>query len=145
MPGRVEEDPEGLARLVLVLHGSEGKNGCFGIIEVIDHDVEVHLLRMLLGRPLGPLVVVDLLEAERLPVLGADLRPVLFDVNGPIEHRAAERGKDYRVGAVEDSGGTPSSGHAAKVPRITDNVGPQASCGTLILPSGYSHERPMDA
>ena len=57
VPGRVEEDAERLARLVLVLRRAEREDGGLALVEVVDHDVEVHLLRMLLAGPDGRAVV----------------------------------------------------------------------------------------
>jgi hypothetical protein len=45
MTGRVEEHAEGRARLVLVLGRAELKHGRLACVEVLDHHVEVHLLR----------------------------------------------------------------------------------------------------
>src|SRR5579859_2651651 len=60
--GRVEEDPEGLARLVLVLGRAEREHLRLGGVEVVDDHVEVHLLRHLLSRPLRRGIVRYLLE-----------------------------------------------------------------------------------
>ena len=51
--GRVEEHPERLPRLQLVLDGAEGQHLRLGLVEVVDPQVEVLLLRVLLPRPLG--------------------------------------------------------------------------------------------
>src|SRR3954470_14008877 len=45
MAGRVEEHPEGRARLVLVLGGAKAEHRLLGGIQVVDHDIQVHLLR----------------------------------------------------------------------------------------------------
>ena len=53
MAGRVEEDPERRAGLVLVLGRAELEHRRLGGVEVVDHDVEVHLLRHVLAGPPG--------------------------------------------------------------------------------------------
>ena len=64
--GGVEEDAERRARLVLVLGRTEREHLRLGRVEVVDHDVEVHLLRHLLGRPPRRGEALDLLEADAL-------------------------------------------------------------------------------
>ena len=51
MPGRVEIDPEALARLDLVLACAESQHLCFRSIEVRYVEVEVHLLGLLGAGP----------------------------------------------------------------------------------------------
>ena len=46
VPRRVEEDAERLARLVVVLRRTEPDDGRLALVEVVDDDVEVHLLRV---------------------------------------------------------------------------------------------------
>ena len=65
MPGRVEEHPERLARLVLVLARTERDDGRLGGIEIGDVEIEVHLLRVLGARPLRRHVVGRELEGQR--------------------------------------------------------------------------------
>ena len=59
VPGRVEEDPERRAGLVLGPRGTERHDLAFADIEVLDDHVEVHLLRDVLGRPGRGAVVLD--------------------------------------------------------------------------------------
>ena len=75
MSGGVEEDAERRARLVLVLGRAEREHGRLGRVEVVDHDVEVHLLRHVLARPPGRGEALDLLEADALRGGVADLAP----------------------------------------------------------------------
>lgn len=99
----VEEHPECRTRLMLVFRRAKLEHCCLRDIEVVDHDVDVHLLWDVLARPLRWREVVDLLEAERVPVLGAGGPPaVVALLNLPVEQGAVELGQSLRVGAVED-------------------------------------------
>ena len=71
MPRGVEEDPEGLARLHLVLAGAQCDDRGLPGVEVVDLEVEVQLLGMLGAGPLGWAVVRDALERQRVPPVGA--------------------------------------------------------------------------
>ena len=102
MAGRVEEDPERRTRLVLVLGRTQLEDGCLACVEVVDHDVDVHLLGHVLARPLRRRVVVDLLEAQAVAVVGSGVGPVVGDLDLPVEQGAVELGKGLGVGAVED-------------------------------------------
>src|SRR5699024_3835066 len=73
--GRVEEDPERLSGLFGGLARTDLDHGRLGGIEVLDDHVEVHLLRVILARPTGRVVVLDLLDADRGPGIGGDLGP----------------------------------------------------------------------
>ena len=112
--GRVEEDAERRARLVLVLGRTELQHRRLRGVEVVDDHVDVHLLRDLLSRPLRVRgEVADLLElrASRRSRLGR--RPTGVAVLGdlPVEQGAVEVGEGLRVGAVEDDDGKACDSH----------------------------------
>src|SRR4051794_4598420 len=100
--GRVQEHPERRAGLMLVQRRAELEHRGLPGVEVVDDDVEVHLLRHLLPRPLGRGVALDLLEADALPVVGADLGPAGSELLLPVQHRAVEGRERVGVGTVED-------------------------------------------
>lgn len=106
MPGRIKEHPERRARLVLVLDRPERDHCRLGGVEIVDVHVDVHLLRPILPRPLRRHIAVDLLEGDRVTVVGADRAPVvLVSDDLPAEQRAVELGERPRVGAVQDDDG----------------------------------------
>lgn len=45
MTRRVQEHPEGGARLMRVFDRAELEHGPFGLVEIVNGDVDVHLLR----------------------------------------------------------------------------------------------------
>src|SRR6476661_9812727 len=125
---RVEEDPEGRAGLVLVPGRAERQYLDLRLVEVVHRDVEVHLLRHLLGRPAWRGVGLDLLEADALAVVGTDLRPAGGDVHLPVEHRAVEGREGSGVGAVEDDAGEACDGHGGTVRPVADGSCPVRAC-----------------
>ena len=66
MAGWVEEDAECGAGLVLGAGRAECEHRPFASVEVVDHDVDVHLLGEVLALPLRPPELLDLLEADAL-------------------------------------------------------------------------------
>ncbi len=74
--GRVEEDSEGRAGLVIMFGSPEFEDLGLGGVEIIDHDIEVHLLRGTLTWPLRRREFLHLLEAQTLTVVRADLSPI---------------------------------------------------------------------
>ena len=76
MTGRIQEDAEVLARLVLSLACPDGKDLCFGLIEIFDVEVEVRLLRLVGAGPDGWLVVGCPLERQSGSRVAAKLYPV---------------------------------------------------------------------
>jgi hypothetical protein len=66
---------------VLVFGSSEGDDGGVGDVEVVDRHVNMHLLRLVLGGPVGRCVALDLLEPDRVAVIRADLSPVGLSLN----------------------------------------------------------------
>src|SRR4051794_27704427 len=112
VPGRVEEDAEGSARLVRVPHRAELEDRSLGRVEIVDGDVEVRLLGSLLARPVRRAVVLDPLEADRLSVGRGHLGPVAVVLGGPAEEAAVERGHGAGVGAVEDEADHACDRHA---------------------------------
>src|SRR5436189_5593225 len=101
MPRRVEEHPEGRARLMLMPGRAEVQHRRLGDVEVVDVHVEMHLLRQLLARPGGRRVPLDLLEGDALPV-SPDFSPVRGDVDLPAQQRAVERRESAWIRAVDD-------------------------------------------
>ena len=112
--GRVEEDPERLSGLFGGLARTDLDHGRLGGIEVLDDHVEVHLLRVILARPTGRVVVLDLLDADRGPGIGGDLGPCAVFVDGdlPVEELSVELPEFGRVGSVEHDNGLLCDSHA---------------------------------
>src|SRR5580704_14045145 len=90
VPRRVEEHPEGGTGLVLVPGRAEAGHRRLGDVEVVDDDVEMHLLGYLLSRPPGRGIGLHLLEGDALAVLRADMRPAGGDFGLPVQHGAVE-------------------------------------------------------
>jgi hypothetical protein len=126
---RVEEDPEPRARLVVVLRRTEGDDRLLAGVEVVDDDVEVHLLGHVLARPVGRGVGVHALEGEAVPVVGADVGPVGRALHLPVQHRAVEGREGDGIGAVEDEAREPCDGHAGTVPTNADGSRPVPARG----------------
>lgn len=78
MSCRVEEHPKRGARLVLGQSRTQFEHCLFSSVEVVDHDIDVHLLRDVLARPLRRTELCDALKADAL-VTGrvANLTPTL--------------------------------------------------------------------
>ena len=143
MAGGVEEDPECGAGLVLVLGGTELDDSGLGSVEVVDHDVDVHLLGHLLAGPVGSSVALDPLEADALVAVGGpDLGPTGVGADGPAEELTVELGRLGRIGAVEDDGGEACDCHTANRTRanpdafrpVTQN--PSAQIDVYVLSDG---------
>src|SRR5581483_3883543 len=109
---------------MLGLGRAEGDRLRLGGIEVVDHDVEMHLLGYVLPRPLGRGVVVHLLERDALAVVRADVDPVRLDLGFPVQHGGVEGGQGGRVRAVEDDARKACDSHA---PQRTRYPGRSAS------------------
>src|SRR5712691_9612383 len=101
MPRRVKKHPERSSWLVLVLGRAELEHGLFGNVKIIDDHVEVHLLRNLLPGPVGWRIVLDLLEGDALPVVGANVDPIGSGLDLPVEHGAVESRRRIGIGAVD--------------------------------------------
>lgn len=103
MTGRVQEHPEAGTRLVLGLSGAQLDRDALTTVEILDHQVQVHLLGNRLIGPAGLPVILNLLEGDAIPAaLGADLGPVTVHLDLPTEQRAVEGGKSLGVGTVND-------------------------------------------
>ena len=126
MTGRVEEDSERGAGLELRPNGTELEHGPLPGVEIVDHDIEVHLLGDVLARPLRCPEVVDTLEADAL-ITGrvADLAPAVVRLRRPIEQRSVELGEATGVVAVEDERGKACDGHAGNVRTVADSSRPE--------------------
>ena len=120
MPGRIEEDPEGRAGLVLVLGGAEIEHSRLSGIEVVDDHIEMHLLRHLLIRPLWRGITLHLLEGDALTVIRADVSPVRGNLDLPVQHRAVERRESAGIGTVDDDAGEACDSHSGTVQASAD-------------------------
>jgi hypothetical protein len=96
---------------VLVLRRAEFEHLDLGGVEVLDHDVEVHLLGDLLPGPARRRVALHLLKADGLAVVRTDLGPVRGDLDLPVEERAVEPRERTRVRTVDDDAGKASDSH----------------------------------
>ena len=122
-PNRSASQTEGVTRGVredarttgvgLVLGLGRAETDRFGdsAVEVVDGEVEVDLLRPLVGGPGGWLVVIDPHRAEEQvsDPHGTESRQV--DGNLAAEQLCPEAGQDLRVGAVEIDRGNSGQGH----------------------------------
>ena len=134
MACRIEEDPKRRPWLVLMLRSSEFEHSSLGDIEVLDGDVQVHLLRCDRARPHRRGETFDLLEPDRIAILGSDVSPVLLDLDGPVEQRPVERGQRRWIGTVDDDGWISRDGHEANLDLRSDiDTSPDAalSCRPL--------------
>ena len=106
MTGGVEEHAERRPGLVLGQGCTEFEHCPFAGVKVVDHDIDVHLLRDVLAGPLRRTELCDALETDALVTRRvANLAPTLIRAHLPIEQSAIERGEATRVVAVEDEGG----------------------------------------
>jgi hypothetical protein len=105
VPGGVGEDaPPVVVRLELRLGCAQFQDQSFGLVEVVDREVEVELLRHhALGWPGRCLVVVGSLEADEEPVLAGEPGEIVARVRVELEAGGlmVERGQCPGVGAVE--------------------------------------------
>ena len=116
MACRVEEHPERGPRLVVMLGCAQPEDGRFRRVEIVDVDIDVHLLRHLLTRPTRCREPVHFLEADGVAVLGAHRPPVVAArLHLPIKQCAVELRQSLGVGAVEDDNGVASDSHALTV------------------------------
>jgi hypothetical protein len=82
-------------------------------IEVVNVQVDVHLLRNRLARPLWRHVGVNPLKSQGVAVLGADRTPIsLVLVDLPAEQLAVEVGQCSWVGAIKNDHWEPSDSHS---------------------------------
>ena len=126
MSSGVEEDPEGRARLMAVLGRAQLEDGRLGNIEVVDIDIDVHLLGRFLPRPLRSRIPVDLLEGDGVAIVGADGPPVgVALLHLPVKEGAVELRQRFGVGAVEDDNGVASDSHGLTVKPQADTVRPE--------------------
>src|SRR5215210_5164299 len=92
---------------------TEFEHGLFSRIEVIDHDVHVHLLGNVLAGPIRRTELLDALEANALVSGGVtNLTPPFVGAHLPVEQGAVELGEAGGVVAVEDEGGKACDSHA---------------------------------
>jgi len=109
----VEEDAERGARLVFGPARTEFEHCMFSGIEVVDHDVHVHLLGDVLARPMRRPELRHALEADALVTCRvADLAPTFVRDRLPIEQGAVELGEAARIVAVKDERGKACDCHA---------------------------------
>jgi mycofactocin system transcriptional regulator len=112
VPRRVQEHPERCARLMLVLSRTEIEHRRLGGVEIVDDDVEVHLLGHFLSRPSGRGVGLHLQEGNALTVLRADVSVVWGDLDLPVQHGAVEGRERGRVGTVDNDAREACDSHA---------------------------------
>lgn len=119
MACRVEEDAEGVPRLIDGFPCTEFDHGSLGDVEVIDDDIDVHLLRVGLPRPAGCVVVLNLLEADRGPGFGCDLCPgaIVIDSDLPVEEFSVELREFTGVGSIDDDDGLLCDSHGRESTR----------------------------
>ncbi len=115
MAGRVEEHSEGCPRLVAMLGGTQLEDGRLRSVEVVDLNIDVHLLGHLLSRPTRSGEPLHLLEADGVAMLGAYGPPAVTPRHLPVEEGAVERRQSLGVGAVEDESGIASDSHGTTV------------------------------
>ena len=133
MTGWVKEHPERRARLMLVPGRAKSEHGRFCGVQVVDRDIEMHLLRDVLSRPLRRSEADDLLKPQRVAVLGTDEPGVLVVLlERPVEQGAVERGHDLRVGAVEDDDRETCDSHVRTVGVLPDNARSTACDGEVL-------------
>src|SRR5688500_1687464 len=118
MSGGIEVDAElvalRLTGLNLVSGRAERQHLCLDGLDVVDREVEVHLLWPLARRPRGRHEVDSLLE-RHAPALDDERHPVVIvDRDLSAEEPAVERSERTRLGTVEDNGAKASQrfGHA---------------------------------
>jgi len=143
VPRGIEEDPEGLARLHLVLTGAQRDDRSLSGVEVVDLQVEVQLLGMFGARPLGRAVVRDALERQRNAAGGRELHPVVLGVvavDGRSEDGRVERGELLRVGAVERDDLQPGDGGYGAVHDVTVARGTDKNSRIRLWYAGYAPE-----
>ena len=104
---------------------TDGQHAPFALVEVVDVEVQVLLLRVLLPRPGGCAVVGHSLEGQRDRPVGPQLHPFVVGgvgVDGPAGDGRIESGKGVRIGAVDcgpGQSGDRSHGSDANVRRVT--------------------------
>ena len=120
--GRVEEHAKRLSRLFGGFARTDLEHGLLSNIEVVDDDVEVHLLRVGLTRLAGRVIVLDLLNAQRGPGIGGDFRPgaVLLDRDLPIEELPVELCEFGGVRSIEYDHRLLCDSHDLSLRRSTD-------------------------
>jgi hypothetical protein len=117
----VEVDAESSAGLHRMLSGADRQGRRLAGIEVVDLEVKMLLLRVLLARPLGGVVAIDALEAQRGPRVTRQRDP--FIVGGALVDRPAgdggvEHGEVSRAWAVDRGPGEAcESGHGPTMAR----------------------------
>ena len=136
MAGGIEEDAEVLSRLFGCLARADVDHGRLGGVEVVDDDIEVHLLRMVLPGPAGSVVVLDLLDADRRPGIRCDLRPgaVLVDVDRPVEELSVELRELSGVGRIEHDNGLLCDSHDGSLRRADSRLKGSAGKGSAASP-----------
>ena len=105
---------------MLVLGGAEIEHRRLSGIEVVDDDVEMHLLRRLLTRPSWRGIALHLLEGDALTVVRADVSPVGGDLDLPVQHRAVKRRESAGIGTVDDDAGEACDSHSGTVQASAD-------------------------
>lgn len=110
MAGRIEEDSEVRAGLMIVLDGAESQHLGLRGIQVVDDQVEVHLLRSTLSWPVRRHEVVDSLERQAVGPI-ADVSPPIRGFQLPPQNTRVEGGELNGIRTVDDERGEPGDCH----------------------------------
>jgi hypothetical protein len=115
MPRRVGVHPERpLAVLRVERGGAEREHPLLGGVHVLDHHVDVELLRVLGGRPLRRYVTGGGLERELRAVGPLEVHPpVAVVLDRPADELGVEAGEGDGIGTVQYDGSDLADAHAS--------------------------------
>ncbi len=123
----VEEDSETRSGLVVSFPCARSEHLSFGMVEIVNVEVEVRLLRPLSARPDRRFVVRCELERQRDITIAAELHPPVVAVvifNIPARDGAVEGRQRPRVTTIEsDDAKSSDLGHVDEFP-----ISPTSSC-----------------
>ena len=104
MAGRVKEHPECGPRLVLRLACPQRKGHLLALVQVLHHQVKVHLLGNRLPRPFRRVIRLDLLESNAIvPIAGTNLEPIGLALHVPAQQFAIKGGKGGRIRTINNN------------------------------------------
>lgn len=142
MAGGVEEDPEAGPGLVVMLGRAQREDGGLRGVEVVDRDIDVHLLGHVLPWPAGSGEILDPLEADGVAIVGAHGPPVAVARHLPVKEGAVELRQRLGLGAVKDKYGKACNSHRGTVRPYPDNLRPDR---LVRMPSGSPAARALVA
>lgn len=117
MPGRVEENPESGTGLRVRFGGTQLDGDLFPFVQVLHHQVQVHLLWYRLARPFWCPVAVHLLKRNAVTsVVGSDFGPVSVDLHIPAEQGTVKGREGSGVRAVDDETWEACDSHTGMLP-----------------------------